>query len=319
MTESSDKRKAIVVLPAAGNGRISSPALRRWLARGNLERVAESRSLLHRILAELGAELPSGGLAAVRLWGQTGDRPDAWVAAADPIHLEPELDRLRLYTLTQDELPVPELRRLVDHLQATLGGSAAGFMRVDRFCYLTAEAPLATSNHPPQSVDRRIPTGYLPGGAGCGSHRRLLSEIEMALHDHPVNAEREAEGRAVINSLWIWGGGHAPQAVDGALPPLYADDPLLRGHWRAQRSEEAAWPGSIAGCFEAGAGAVVAVVPDRRPLEPSLDELKGLLAARRIDVLVMLFADDLRATMTRLRAIRFWRRDNDCLRAGEIQ
>lgn len=319
MTDSSDKQQAVVVLPAAGNGRVSSRALRRWLARGNLEQMPESRSSLQRILDALGADMPAGGLAAIRMWGQTGDRPSAWIAAADPVYLEPELDRLRLHALAPDELSASELRHLVDHLQATLGSSGgAGFARIGRYCYLTADAPLATSRHAPQLVHQRIPTDYLPGGAERASHRRLLSEIEMALHDHPVNAERESQGRPLINSLWIWGGGYAPQPVDGNLPPLYANDPLLRGHWRAQQSPETAWPGSIPRCFESGSGTVVAVVPGSLLLEPILQELKCLLASRRVDELVMLFEDDLKGTMTRTQAMRFWRRDNAllCAEAG---
>lgn len=260
--------------------------------------------------------MPAGGLAALRMWGQTGERPGGWIAAADPVYLQPELDRLRLHALTPDDLTAHELRGLVDHLQDTLGSSGgAGFARIGRHSYLTADAPLATSTHPTDAVHLRVPTDYLPGGAERASHRRLLSEIEMALHEHPVNAEREADGRPAINSLWIWGGGYAPQPVAGALPPLYANDPLLRGFWRSQQSPQAAWPGSITRCFESGAGDVVAVVPDSRLLEPSLLELKRLLASQRCDELVLLFADDLRGTMTRTQAARFWRRDHALLRA----
>lgn len=309
-----------MILPAAGNGRLSNRVLRRWLARGDLERMPESLSPLHRIVAELGADMPAGGLAAMRMWGQTGERPSAWVAAADPVHLQPELDQLRLHALAQDDLPVHELRRLIDHLQGTLGSSGgAGFARIGRHSYLTADAPLATSTYSTSDVHLRVPTDYLPGGAERAGHRRLLSEIEMALHDHPVNIEREAEGRPAINSLWIWGGGHAPQPVAGALPPLYANDPLLRGFWRAQQSPQTAWPGSISRCFESGAGDVVAVVPDSRLLEPSLLELRRLLASQRIDELVLLFADELRALMTRKQAARFWRRDHALLRAEDSQ
>lgn len=314
MTDSSDKRRAVVALPAAGRGRITSRALRRWLARANLERDAEPRSLLQRVLDELGAEMPPAGLAALRMWGQTGERPTAWIAAADPVYLEPELDRLRLHALHPAELAAPELRRLVDHLQSTLGSNGnAGFARIGGYCYLTADAPLATANEPPEMVDQRVPTDYLPDGADRAGHRRLLSEIEMALHDHPVNAERESQGRRIINSVWIWGGGHAPEPVDGGLPPLLANDPLLRGYWRAQQSHESAWAGSITGSFASCPGNVVVVVPGSALLEQSLDELKNSLASRHIDELVMLFEDGLRATISRLHAYRFWRRDHTLL------
>lgn len=316
MTDSSDTHKTIVALPAAGNGRVTSRVLRRWLARADLARVPGTRSLLQRILDELGASEPASGLAALRMWGQTGDRPSAWIAAADPVYLEPELDRLRLHALSPADLPPPELRRLVDHLQSTLGhGSGADFVCVGRYCYLSATAPLATASVPPARVDQCIPTDYLPGGAARASHRRLLSEIEMALHEHPVNQERQSAGRPMINSLWLWGGGYAPERASGGLPRLYANDPLLRGHWHALQSTGSDWPGSVVRCLEPGAGDVVAVVPDDWPLERSLFELRDALHSRRVDELVVLFEDGLRAAICRPQAYRFWRRDNALLRS----
>lgn len=313
MTDSSDRKKAIIVLPAAGNGRVTSHVLRRWLARADLERDAAPRTLLRRILDELGASAPANGLAALRLWGQTGDRPDAWIAAADPVYLEPELDRLRLHALRPADLPQEELRRLVDHLQSTLGDGGANFACIGRYCYLRAPASLPTAAVPPELVDQRIPTDFLPGGSARAGHRRLLSEIEMALHEHPVNEERQSAGRPVVNSLWIWGGGRAPEPAPGGLPMLYANDPLLRGHWRAQQSQETDWPGSIAACLDSAAGDVVAVVPGNGSPERSLFELRDALRSRRVDELVVLFEDGLRAALRRLQAYRFWRRDSALL------
>ena len=57
--------------------------------------------------------------------------------------------------------------------------------------------------------------------------RRLQSELEMLLHDHPVNAARENAGRPTVNALWIDGAG----ALD-ALPPPNARvliEPALPG------------------------------------------------------------------------------------------
>lgn len=44
--------------------------------------------------------------------------------------------------------------------------------------------------------------------------RKLLNEIQMVWHDHPVNAARAEHGLPPINSLWLYGGGQAwKQAV----------------------------------------------------------------------------------------------------------
>ena len=37
--------------------------------------------------------------------------------------------------------------------------------------------------------------------------RAISNEIQMLLHDHPVNEARQAAGALPINGLWLWGGG----------------------------------------------------------------------------------------------------------------
>jgi hypothetical protein len=50
----------------------------------------------------------------------------------------------------------------------------------------------------------------LPAGRAAGTWRRWQSEIQMLLHEHPVNVERERAGRSPVNSVWLWGGGVRP-------------------------------------------------------------------------------------------------------------
>src|SRR5690606_20775305 len=39
--------------------------------------------------------------------------------------------------------------------------------------------------------------------------RRLLNEIQMAWHEHPVNDARAARGAPPVNALWLYGGARA--------------------------------------------------------------------------------------------------------------
>lgn len=62
---------------------------------------------------------------------------------------------------------------------------------------------------------------------------RAATEFEFWLHASPLNAVREAERRARISSLWLWGGG-APVAVGGApvlsrAPRFFGEDLFLGG------------------------------------------------------------------------------------------
>ncbi|MEE8496702.1 MAG: hypothetical protein V3S21_09520 [Xanthomonadales bacterium] len=60
--------------------------------------------------------------------------------------------------------------------------------------------------------------------------RRIMSEIQIALHASPVNVRRRLNGRQVINSVWFWGGGFLPNAgKQGVLNTVYSDNPVTRG------------------------------------------------------------------------------------------
>jgi len=58
---------------------------------------------------------------------------------------------------------------------------------------------------------------------------RLLNEIQMYMHQHPVNEQRLRQGTPVINSLWTWGAGDPEEREPGgeSQPNWYCDDPVL--------------------------------------------------------------------------------------------
>src|SRR6185436_8180005 len=57
----------------------------------------------------------------------------------------------------------------------------------------------------------------------------LLTEIQMLLHSHAVNAAREARGEPAVNSLWFWGAGRLPGRVQGRWKSVTSDEPLALG------------------------------------------------------------------------------------------
>lgn len=319
MDASYDKNSAVVVLPPVRGGRLAESSLRSWLARADLALDPEPRELLQRVTGETGLPYPDGGLAAMRMWGQTGDRPAAWIAAADPVFLEPRLDRLCLHALYGEGIPSADLRVLFDHLQETLAGDRRyGFARLGSSGYLWAAEPISTAAVPSYVVDQREPGDFLPRGADTSTHRRILSEIEMTLHEHAVNLRRIEEGKPPVNSLWLWGGGVAPERTQRPQPPLFADDPLLTGYWESATAVSDEWPGSLAACVNAARGGFVAVTPESDQRSESLcaclEELRELLRTGRLGRVVLLFRDGVRAEVRRSQALKFWRRDSDLLR-----
>ena len=284
-------------------------ALLGWLSRGDIERRALPLEPLDALLFLIGRRADVAGRAALRFYGQTGDRPQVWLAAADPVYLEPRLDHLFLHSLPSREFEAGALRKLFDHLHDKLAADGvADFARVGRMGYLRADEPLETAVLSAAAVDQRVPNDWMPTGLGAAGFRRLLSEIEMALHDHPVNTARIEAGRFPVNSLWLWGGGMLPAAEPEQLPPLFCNDPLLLGLWRMNESRAAAWPGSIEGCLETSADGFAALIPfaleHADELEPALVALHDALRRRELAEVRLFLAD---GTVVRLRRGHRWR------------
>jgi hypothetical protein len=307
-----DNSAAVVLLPPV-RGRLGDRTLLRWLSQAQLEQLRAPVEPLAEVLSALGRERPAEGLAALRMWGQTGDRPGAWIAAADPVYMEPRLDRLFLHVLGPDEVSRSEMRRLFDGLQATLGvDDALGFARLGSCGYVRSPQPMVTAAVPAAVLDGRNPEESLPPAETAADTLQLISEIEMTLHEQPVNAERQSRGQAPVNSLWIWGGGFAPAQGSAHVPPLFADDPLVRGYWHSIAGTGQAWPGTIGACLDAAPGGFVAAVPvgsgGRGDLYSELRALRDALRSGRLRHAVVVSADGIRATLRRSDRWRIWRR-----------
>ena len=318
VTTSYNKNAAIVVLPPVSGGRLQDKSLRAWLAQSELRREPAPVELLSRVLSVLNLPYPEQGLAALRMWGQTGDRPTTWIAAADPVYLEPRMDHLCVYALRRRGVPADEMRSLINHLQRTLAEDRQfGFARIGSYCYLSAKEPIATAARPAYVVDQQKPNEFLPTGAGSAAHRGLISEIEMALHEHEVNEARVERGLQPVNSLWLWGGGVAPEKITRPQPPLFSDDALLTGYWKSVTGVAEPWSGNIAQCLEESVAGFVAETPefDYNPemLESCLHELHDALRSQRLSRVTLLFRDGVRADVERNHARRFWRRDSSLL------
>ncbi len=312
MPQPNNSPDAVVLLPPL-RGQLQDRKLLRWLSQGRLGELRAPVDPLAEVLRVLGRDYPREGLAALRMWGQTGDRPGTWIAAADPVYMEPQLDRLFLHVPGPGDVSKPELRSLFDALQATLGRDGSlGFARLGSCGYIRSQQSMVTSSVPTELLDRQNPGDSLPSAELAADTLNLISEIEMTLHAQPVNAERQARGQPPVNSLWIWGGGYAPEQSTAPVPPLYSDEPLLRGYWESVSGKAGGWPGTIGACLDAAPGGFVASVSPGQDGDITLDaELAALRDALRAGLLgrvVLVAADGLHATLQRSDRLRVWRR-----------
>jgi hypothetical protein len=266
--------------------------------------------MLVQVLALLDAPVPVDGLAALRFWGQTGERSAAWMAAADPVHLETRLHSLRMRALRPDELPGTELRVLFDYLQVTLGAdNNLSLTRLGPYGYLRRDEGFETAPMSAAVLHGLPPDEFVPEGVSATAYHQLLGEIQMALHEHEVNIRRSATGNAEINSLWLWGSGVAPEMASISLPLLIADDPLFRGYWHRCNGDGKDWDSGI----ESMTSSFVAVMPELSPADAALaivdglQRIKRMLARGAINSATLLFRDGLSIDISRWDTFRFWR------------
>jgi hypothetical protein len=317
MSESSHSKllpRTVVVFPTGDSSQLREPALRRWVARGTVHSAATDEEFLNRVLHILGRPAVTQGLGALRLWGHDGERPDGWVAAADPVHLEAMLDHLRLHQLHSDDLDTEQTQALFADIQAALGNNAdTTFNCVDGWCYLKANAKFCTARVSAAHADGARPETLMPAGDSAASHDRLLSEIQMTLHASPVNARRQAEGRYPANSLWLWGGGFAGETESVSPFRLFTDDPLFRGYWAGCSGLVSPWQGSIRACLAESFERAVVVLPHSPPeatmqtMLKTINELKGLHNDKRIFPLQLVFRDGVNIRLESRDRFRFWR------------
>ncbi len=190
---------------------------------------------------------------------------DYWLAA-DPVTLEAGRDDLRLAGAVTDLAPA-EATALMATLNAHFAADALAFVapRPDAWFVRTAAVQALATCPLDAAIGRSLRT-RLPGGTDAGRWRRWQSEVQMLLHEHPVNAGRERTGRRPVNSVWFWGGGTRPAPSPRALRSYAAGGlaPALAAHAGAPAAPV---PAALDAAL-AGAGATTTVVVS---LDPSGD------------------------------------------------
>ncbi|MGP1680110.1 MAG: hypothetical protein ACTS6J_23500, partial [Burkholderiales bacterium] len=148
-----------------------------------------------------------------------------------------------------------EAESLADSLNAHFSGDGLVFypLRPDRWYLRLAQAPALETTPLAQAAGRSI-DALLPRGADAPAWRARMNDIQMLLHGHAVNEQREAAGQLPVNSVWLWGGGNIADAVPGPFHAVWSADPFAAGLAQAARIAARALPEDAAQLFRASPG-----------------------------------------------------------------
>jgi hypothetical protein len=309
---------------AGALGPLQLPALTRLVRRGTASRSTvaqpgwQPRHL--RLLAPLGlgAEGRHGG--ALLEWLGLGGEPrrGSWLQA-EFVHLEIGSHNARLHAITG--LDAQAAQQLASVLQEGLRFPGLSLMPSPDphgrpGIFLHSEGVLDALCPLPGFDDLIELRDVLPQGKDGPVLRRLLTEAQMLLHDHPVNADRERHKQRTANALWLTGVGEFCGLETASLPPLAGDGIYLKGLCRLYGRQALPVPASAAVAMSGALPKLVELPPlvDCDPVG-QLQQLErdwfaplaSALRAGRISALLMQL-DDLEVQIDRAAVRRFWRR-----------
>ena len=188
--------------------------------------------------------------APLTLMAASADKSAGFWLRVDPVHLS--INQRGAEIADPDALAVTqhEATQLIAALNAQFAEDGLYFVAAapDAWLLRLPEVPESTFT-PLESVYGRSIGEFLPQGPDAVRWHRLINEIQMLLYAHPVNDTRAGQGRPLINSLWLWGGGMypLPDALRKPEGQVKSDDPLLATLTTLAGGHATSCPGSFSG------------------------------------------------------------------------
>jgi hypothetical protein len=144
---------------------------------------------------------------------------------ADPVHLALMRDFFVLHGTPHDLTPEHAQQMVATLNQHFSGDGMQWYAPHPERWYLRLNNPLEII-----TISKDAATGTkISKDMNSAPFAAMLNEIQMLLHQHATNIEREEAGLLPVNSVWLWGGGiHAASSMQ-PYAVVMADDLLAKG------------------------------------------------------------------------------------------
>ena len=210
-----------------------SPALELLLSRGRHFR-ARAQSPDHFRFGLFGVE--TDGELPIAALTRASDNPQKTAAhqfwlRTDPVTMWADMARVVMTSHGFADLTEFERNEIENTVRSVLleEGIHLHADHTERWCIALGE-PLGFSFAPLEQALGVDMAEVMPEQPESLHWRRIMNEIQIALHSCPVNVRRRQFGQQEINSVWFWGGGFIPEASrHGHFDTVYSDNPVSRG------------------------------------------------------------------------------------------
>jgi hypothetical protein len=289
----------------AGRGRYA----RRWSSdrREDARLQAWQRGLLHE-LALADVAYPSAPVYAV---GESLDSSAKHWFHLDLVHFAAGLNDVTLIPLRGPTAVMPEeAAALASVIRPHLEQSGLELHEVSQRWLVESPDARDTDTVTAEFARTHEWSDAWPRGTDSGRLRRLMTELQMLLHENPVNQRRSARGMPAANAVWFWGNGRATPTTETQRAACAGRNAYLRGICRLHgwpHGDDASAAALMSQCEQSSS--VVGVVDvassaelDSQWLAPLLD---GLTRKRFASLHLVLDEWDL--TIDRWQLAAFWR------------
>lgn len=162
---------------------------------------------------------------------------------ADPVHLRIEQNHIMLADHQAFQISESESASIMTDLNHYLKNDDLEFnlLKPEQWYVRLPKAPEILT-HTLSEVTCKNINHYLPTGTASAKWLKIFNEIQMLLHEHPVNLARESRGELPVNSVWFWGGGTMPHSIRSHFTHIWSQHDLTQSLATASNTSHAALP-----------------------------------------------------------------------------
>lgn len=295
-----------------------SATFARWLRFGSQlpSSTSGADDALRQCFEFLGTHIPTAALTHsldAQATHVATDQQSTWVRA-DPAYVMADGLTLRLAACGEMDLSINENVQLAQTLKPLFGDFG---LVLDTQCrnrwYVkcSSETRLPEFSPPGDALGDDL-ARHLPRGYDSVRWRALLNEVQIALHQHAVNAQRVQRGLVPVNSVWFFGAGRLPEWVRSTFSRVYSAEGVVCALANIAGIASNALPESFA---TMASSQVDECLLDLREqfFSPDFErcwlaQIDTALAIRKVQSVHLLFASGERYRVTRWHRWRVWRR-----------
>jgi hypothetical protein len=132
---------------------------------------------------------------------------------AQPVYLQLQRDSFGLSEVVK--LSSAEYEKLTAELNEHFNEDGIYFIKsqTQQYWFVSFEFPMSVSTYPLQTAIHQNINVLQPYGKDAKQLLKVINQVQMLLHEHPINIVRSEQGEVTINSLWLSGEGVLPLGV----------------------------------------------------------------------------------------------------------